>query len=370
MHMKRSRRILIFAVSLVFAFAMLPAAGNMAFAEDVVADDPALEAGDDGQAADEGTDGQPEPASGTKAADPANDGAAVAGPEPEPAAQPEQAEPAQDGVEALAASELTPAAQTITSVSLTATNPVCGTFVKCKGATIYWPPNYQPAPPISVDTANVSVYGAWWVEGTGPSTSTVHPRNEDITVDGSKYYKFVLNLHADEGYDFTEDTTVSISTGSVLGTEFYPGDEWNDSAIIVVLEIPATHDTVTESTAVKEPTCTEPGSHKETVTCQACGAVVSEGTVVDDPATGHDWGEWTVAKNPTATEEGQLVRVCKNDSTHTETRPIPALGQSEQKSNTPKTSDETNFALPAALAVTSALTLGGYFLLRRKTEQE
>ena len=190
--------------------------------------------------------------------------------EPEPAAQPEQAEPAQAAGEAPAASEpeLTPAAQTITSVSLTATNPVCGTFVKCKGATMHWPPNYQPAPPISVDTANVSVYGAWWVEGTGPSTSTVFTRNEDITVDGTKYYKFVLNLHADEGYDFTEDTTVSISTGSVLGTEFYPGDEWTASTIIVVLEIPATHDTVTESTTVKESTCTEPGSHKETVSAR------------------------------------------------------------------------------------------------------
>lgn len=131
---------------------------------------------------------------------------------------------------------------------------------------MHWPPDYQPAPPISVDTPNCSIYGAWWVEGDGPDTAHVYPRNRDITVDGTKYYKFVLNLHPDEGYEFTSETTVTISTGSVLSSEFYPGDEWNASAIIAVFEIPATH----------------------------------------------DWGEWTVTKEPTTTAPGERVRVCKH----------------------------------------------------------
>ena len=42
-------------------------------------------------------------------------------------------------------------------------------------------------------------------------------------------------------------------------------------------------------------------------------------------ATGHDWGEWTVTKEPTYEEAGEETRVCKNDSSHIETRPIAAL---------------------------------------------
>jgi predicted outer membrane repeat protein len=41
----------------------------------------------------------------------------------------------------------------------------------------------------------------------------------------------------------------------------------------------------------------------------------------------HDWGEWTQTTAPTGcTTEGEETRVCKLDATHTETRPIPALG--------------------------------------------
>ena len=38
------------------------------------------------------------------------------------------------------------------------------------------------------------------------------------------------------------------------------------------------------------------------------------------PATGHDWGEWTTITAPTADKPGVQQRVCKNDSTHVETR--------------------------------------------------
>ena len=46
-------------------------------------------------------------------------------------------------------------------------------------------------------------------------------------------------------------------------------------------------------------------------------------------ATGHAWGEWTVTTAATCTEKGIETRICANDSSHTETREIPALGHIE-----------------------------------------
>ncbi|MDR0288178.1 MAG: hypothetical protein LBI03_10815 [Clostridiales bacterium] len=43
-------------------------------------------------------------------------------------------------------------------------------------------------------------------------------------------------------------------------------------------------------------------------------------------ATGHVWSAWSVVKAPTCTEPGQEERTCNVGSTHSETRPIPALG--------------------------------------------
>lgn len=72
----------------------------------------------------------------------------------------------------------------------------------------------------------------------------------------------------------------------------------------------------------KAATCTEPGYTGDTK-CSVCGETVTTGEVI--PATGHDWGEWTVTKEPTYDEAGEETRVCNNDPSHVETRPIAAL---------------------------------------------
>lgn len=40
----------------------------------------------------------------------------------------------------------------------------------------------------------------------------------------------------------------------------------------------------------------------------------------------HDWAAWTVSKQADCTTEGEETRVCKTDSSHIETRTVPALG--------------------------------------------
>jgi len=45
----------------------------------------------------------------------------------------------------------------------------------------------------------------------------------------------------------------------------------------------------------------------------------------DDKHT-HQWGDWTQTTAATCTEAGEETRTCKLDATHTETRPVAALG--------------------------------------------
>ena len=75
-----------------------------------------------------------------------------------------------------------------------------------------------------------------------------------------------------------------------------------------------------------DPTC-ETDGHTYGRHCSVCGTVFVQSTVI--PALGHDWGDWVVTTEPTATTEGEETRTCRNDPSHTETRPIPATGALE-----------------------------------------
>ena len=93
-----------------------------------------------------------------------------------------------------------------------------------------------------------------------------------------------------------------------------------------------------------EPTCTEDG-YAGYEKCKNCGVYIvkingEEKIVTIDnfeeylkeltlPAKGHDWGEWKVVKEATAEEEGLEERVCNNDPSHKETRPIDRLKPSD-----------------------------------------
>lgn len=71
---------------------------------------------------------------------------------------------------------------------------------------------------------------------------------------------------------------------------------------------------------VTPPTCTKDG--EKVGECSRCGMKKTEKI----PALGHDWGAWTVTTPATCTNEGVETRICNRDSSHVETRTIPATG--------------------------------------------
>ena len=82
------------------------------------------------------------------------------------------------------------------------------------------------------------------------------------------------------------------------------------------------------SKVTKAATCEKPG--ETTYTARFENAVFTEQVKVlrNIPATGHNWGSWHVTKKPTSLNKGEEQRVCANDSSHVETRSIPAAGVS------------------------------------------
>ncbi len=73
----------------------------------------------------------------------------------------------------------------------------------------------------------------------------------------------------------------------------------------------------------QEPDCLVNGIRRRKCTRNGCGAYQDESI----PALNHDWtGEWKVTKAATCTTQGEETLTCKNNTHHTMTRPIAALG--------------------------------------------
>ena len=101
----------------------------------------------------------------------------------------------------------------------------------------------------------------------------------------------------------------------------------NDETHIDTKRVPASGHT--PSAAVREnevaPTCTTEGGYDEVIYCSSCGQELSR-THKAIAALDHDYGEWTIVENGSCTEDHVEQRVCKNDSTHIDTKTVKATG--------------------------------------------
>ena len=88
------------------------------------------------------------------------------------------------------------------------------------------------------------------------------------------------------------------------------------------------HDIIKD--AAVAPTCTKSGL-TEGSHCSICKKIFKSQATVR--AKGHNWGSWTTVKKATTTQEGLERRVCKNDSSHYETRKIEKLQPSKTAQN-------------------------------------
>lgn len=78
----------------------------------------------------------------------------------------------------------------------------------------------------------------------------------------------------------------------------------------------------------------------------------------------HEFGQWVVTKEATASEQGSREKVCQVCG-YTVTETIPATGSDD----VPKTSDENNIMLWAAMMIVSSVACAGMMAKRRKSEK-
>ena len=90
-----------------------------------------------------------------------------------------------------------------------------------------------------------------------------------------------------------------------------------------------------------EPTCESDG-RTAGKKCSVCGTVFENQTAINK--LGHKWGAWQVTTSATVDAEGEETRICQNDSSHKQTRPIPKLTPAP---TIPPTPDPTVLPTPA-----------------------
>ncbi len=198
-------------------------------------------------------------------------------------------------------------------------------------------------------------YGDWSVN----TPATCATAGEKIrTCTHNSEHKETASIAIDPtAHDFSEWTTVKAPTCEDNGTEQRMCSHNTDHT--EMRSIPAAgHIYMPEFTVDIPATCTNEGSKSKH--CLNCDGT-AEMTVIH--ATGHDFGEWTTVKEATEDEEGEELRVCANDSTHTETRSVPKLITDEASDNsgssdTPAPDNSGNVETPANSGLSSGAVVG------------
>lgn len=271
------------------------------------------------------------------------------------------------------------------ALSLTLTFAMAVFFIVPAGTARVFAAEYGPDADITFEsTAKGDILrGPFTLRVTGPDmvqiddgshyTTTLRP-GQSFTYTGTGIYKitnryrnymYYLYMHEIQEYTITfdanggsgsmdpqkelQDSEYTLPECAFTAPEGKDFDKWDKGAPGAKITI--TGDTVITAqwkdhvhtlTKTEEvpATCEEDGTEAYW-TCSGCGKMFSdaEGTAeIDEPvaisALGHDWGEWTVTREATESEEGEKTRVCKRDSSHTETCTIDKL--------TPDTDDDSS----------------------------
>lgn len=134
---------------------------------------------------------------------------------------------------------------------------------------------------------------------------------------------YTQNVTSWENCDFSIKDTIKGANCHETGSEKQTCSVCGTEKTVPIAINPNNHVGAEELRDVKAATCTEKG-YTGDLYCLGCGNVKTSGSATD--ALGHDWGEWETIVEPQWNAAGSEKRTCKRDSTHTETRDIPATG--------------------------------------------
>ena len=294
-------------------------------------------------------------------------------------------------------------AKVITELELTVETPLCGEVVEpADGKELPETIDYLTAgtadvndledgngehititnePQVTANIEGVDVSGTWITTETPIQRVEAGTHVELFlgTIYGENDYTFVLNVETDEEGEapyFAKDLKVTIN-GEPVGR----GAAAEAAADLDFLARPSTKagivsnanmlkrggnsftviGMITADHVWDDGVITTPaGCEEEGVRTYPCRSKDASYTDEID-AYGHKWLEWEVVKPATATEDGLEMRRCSNDGEHTETRIIPATGETVTP---PESSSETPAPVggntaPSGTGTTAPATGGG-----------